>query len=210
MSRRSARRVRHHVNPRSLHHLDTGARRLRLPKGLRIEVDLGCGEGDFLLDRARKHPNTFLVGVEIRRPMVERLWRRAESNGLAHRILPVYANLLVDLPTLFADETADAVFLQFPDPWFKRKHHKRRMFQPEVAMEVERILKPGGLFFFQSDVFELALEVMELLEVNPSFRNAEGPWTFLRENPLGSRTRRERYCEEEGRKVWRLRYLKSS
>ncbi len=204
-----AKRIRHHVNPRALHHLDTGVERLNLPEGRRIEVDLGCGEGDFLLARARQRPDTFLVGLEIRRPLVERLRRRADVSGLAHRVLPVYANLLVDLPTLFADETAHAVFFQFPDPWFKRRHHKRRTFQPHVANQVGRILKPGGTFFFQSDQFELALDVLELLERHPAFQNTEGPWTFLRENPLGCPTRRERYCTEEGRKVWRLRYVKS-
>ncbi len=201
-------RIRQHVNPMSFRHLDTGAEPLALPKGRRLEVDLGCGEGDFLFDYAPAHPEVFLVGVEIRRALVERIARRIRAEGLEDRLMVLYANLLVDLPILFADRRVDAVFMQFPDPWFKKRHHKRRMFTDKLADHIIGAIKPGGMFFFQSDVFELALEALEILESRTDIYNKAGAWSFSKTSPLDRPTRRLRYCEEKGLPIWRLWYEK--
>ncbi len=203
-------RIRQHVNPMSMGHLDTGARPLDLPRGRPVEVDLGCGEGEFLFRYSAHHPDVFLVGVEIRRALVDRIQARILTDGIDDRLFAVYANLLVDLPILFANRRVDAIFMQFPDPWFKKRHHKRRMFSDKLADHILGALKKNGSFFFQSDVFEPALDAMAILESRDDVTNLAGAWSFAKNSPLDTPTRRQRYCEEKGLPIWRLWYKKTN
>src|SRR5882724_3248593 len=120
----------------------------------------------------------------------------------------VFANMSVDMPRLFGDATVRRFFLNFPDPWFKSRQHKRRVMGPELVAEIERALAPGGELFVQTDIFDLALEAMGALEpLCPArFVNVRAPWSFLAQNPYPAKSRRERQCEGEGTRVWRLLY----
>jgi tRNA (guanine-N7-)-methyltransferase len=201
-------RVRQHVNPFSLNHLETRAERISLPANQPVEVELGCAEGDFLFRRARIRPDGHYLGIEIRQPLADKVNARAESDGFP-QVQAVYANLLVDLERLLSPVSVDAVHVLFPDPWFKRRHRKRRVLNRELAVQLARILKPGGLLFFQSDVFELALNALATLEsLEVHFKNRQGPWKFLRENPFGARSRREDHCLLKGIPIWRLLFEK--
>jgi tRNA (guanine-N7-)-methyltransferase len=111
----------------------------------------------------------------------------------------------LDLDDLFADERLARIHVNFPDPWFKRRHHKRRVMNEELAAVLFRKLRPGGELFFQSDIWDLALEAMVVLEDSP-LRNQLGPWSFSRENPYHARSLRELRCEERGVRIWRMRY----
>lgn len=197
-------RVRQHVNPFSLNHLETQAERLTLPGNRPVEVELGCAEGDFLFRRAQIRPGGHYLGIEIRRPLADKVNARALSEGFS-QVQAVYANLLVDLDRLLSPVSVDVVHILFPDPWFKRRHRKRRVLNKDLAVQLARILKPGGLLFFQSDVFELALDALATLEsLEAHFENRQGPWKFLRENPFGARSRREDRCLMEKIPIWRL------
>lgn len=204
------RRVRQHVNALALHHLETGAPRLSLPADRPVEVELGCADAAFLFERCARDPGREYVGVEIRREMVDRVNQRAAEGGLA-QVRGVYANLLLDLDRVFAPASVDLCHINFPDPFFKRSQHKRRFLTPELCAALGRVLRPGGRLAFQSDVFEIALETLDLLEQSaPTFVNELGPWCFARENPFGARSRRERRCEARGLRIWRLRFLRES
>lgn len=198
------RRVRQHVNALSVGHLATHAAAIPLPPGRPVEVELGCADASYLFDRHALDPERFYVGVEIRREMVDRANRRAREECPEH-LTVVYGNLLVDLENLLPDHSVDLCHINFPDPFFKRSQHKRRFLTPPLVSSLSRILRPGGSLWFQSDVFEVALEALELLELgSPPFRNASGPWRFARTNPFGARSKREKRCEARGLRVWRL------
>jgi tRNA (guanine-N7-)-methyltransferase len=204
------RRLRQHANPLSLHHLDTGAERLRLPAERPVEVELGCADADFLFERCRSDPQRTYVGVEIRRDLVDRVNRRAQAAG-SPQLRAVYANLSHDLERLFSPGQVAVCHINFPDPCFKRKQRKRRFLTPALVTSLARVLSPGGQLAFQSDVFDLALEALALLEDRASvFRNECGPWSFARENPFGARTRRERHCLERGLRIWRFRFQRTA
>ncbi|MCD6499764.1 MAG: tRNA (guanosine(46)-N7)-methyltransferase TrmB [Deltaproteobacteria bacterium] len=201
-----ARRVRHHVNPMTFLHLTSDAQPLAIPDHMPVDVDLGSGEGEFLLSYGAQRANRFVVGIEIRRALVNQTNERAIQSGIQDHVVALYANLNHDLPLILPEGRADSVWMQFPDPWFKRRHQKRRALANRLGETVFHLLQPGGWFFFQSDVFELALEAMADMEAHPVFRNDRGPWTFLRHNPLPVPTRRERYCLEKRIRIWRLSY----
>jgi tRNA (guanine-N7-)-methyltransferase len=177
-----------------------------LPPGVDVEVELGCADARFLFERAPLHPEMCFVGLEIRTPMVEQVNEQAAELKLTN-LRAVYCNINVDLPCLFPDRSLARIFVNFPDPWFKRRHQNRRLMNDELVPVLHDKLRPGGELFFQSDVFDLALDAMAVLESAPErFANRLAPWSFVRDNPFDAKSLREVRCEERGMRIWRMCY----
>jgi tRNA (guanine-N7-)-methyltransferase len=199
-------RIRQHVNPLKSDLLEIDdVPRIDVEPDRALEVELGAAEAHFLLDRARADRRTAFVGVEIRHELVDAVNADCARNGLEN-VRAVFANMSVDLPRLFADGTVHRFFLNFPDPWFKTRQHKRRVIGPGLVADLARALTPGGELFVMTDIFQLALDAMAALEESELYDNDYGSWTFCRENPYDAKSRRERQCEAEGVPIWRLMY----
>ena len=199
-------RIRQHVNPLKSDLLEIAdVPRVEAGPGRALEVELGAAEAHFLIDRANADPETAFVGVEIRRELVEAVNAACAAAGPAN-VRSVFANMSVDMRRLFAESSVRRFFLNFPDPWFKSRQHKRRVLGPGLMAEIGRALAAGGELYVQTDIFALALDAMAALEADDTFVNTAGTWTFLRENPYAAKSRRERQCETEGVRVWRLLY----
>jgi tRNA (guanine-N7-)-methyltransferase len=202
-------RIRQHVNPLKSNFFGLAVEQLVLPAGVAVEVELGSAEAWFLLDRARAQPDGAYIGVEIRREVVAKANLDAVGAGLP-QVRSVFANISVDLPRLFAPGSVRRCFVNFPDPWWKVKQHKRRVINASLVHDLDHLLADGGEVFVNTDIFELALEAMALLESESPhrFANLVEPWTFLRESRFAARSRRELQCLDEGTRVWRLGYVK--
>ena len=203
-------RVRQHVNPLKSGMVEPRKRRLTLPTDREIEVEIGCADAQFLFERAEQAKAQGVtrceVGLEIRQEFIEPVTALAQKRGLDVRAF--FSNVSVDLPYYFARGQVARFFINFPDPYFKRKQHKRRVMADELIADIWGALAPGGELFFQSDVWDLALDAMETIEGQDAlFTNAAGPWSFWKDgNPYGCRSRREQGCAEEGLPVWRILY----
>ena len=118
-----------------------------------IEIDIGCGRGLFLYNASEAHPETNYLGLEIDlkegRRAAKRLKKIERSNA---RVIGGDAKLA--LSEFIPPESVDAIHVYFPDPWWKAKHHKRRIFTEEFTQLVYRSLKPGGLLHGWTDVFD--------------------------------------------------------
>jgi tRNA (guanine-N7-)-methyltransferase len=122
-----------------------------------LELEIGPGRGAFALDHAARHPEVDLVLVETRRSDCELIRARAAKRGLRNlMVLHGDARLLV--PRLFQAGSLSALHLQFPDPWWKKRHHKRRMVDADFAVRARALLIPGGLVDFRTDVPAYARE----------------------------------------------------
>jgi tRNA (guanine-N7-)-methyltransferase len=202
-------KIRQHVNPLKSDLLTIAAvPRLVAPRGGYLEVELGSAESLFLIERARVVGEALLVGVEIRREMVVRADRLCAEAGVTG-VQNVFANMSVDLPRLFAPRSVRRFHINFPDPWFKSRQHKRRVVGPALVDELATALEPGGEVSVMTDIFDIALEAMAVLESDEGgrrFVNARAPWSFWPRNPWNARSRRERQCEIETQKIWRLLY----
>lgn len=204
-------KIRQHVNPLKSDLLTIpGVPRLEPPAAGFLEVELGSAESLFLIERAQAEvdPAIALVGVEIRREMVQRADRLCQEAGVSS-VRNVFANMSVDIPRLFAPASVRRFHVNFPDPWFKNRQHKRRVVCPELVDAMATALEPGGEVGVMTDIFDIALEAMAVLEGDPlhRFTNARGPWTFLTASPWApAKSRRERQCEGDGTRVWRLLY----
>lgn len=197
-------RHRQHVNPLKASYFERAASRLDLPAG-DVEVELGCADAQFLFQRAERVPGIVPIGLEIREDLAAEVNARAARLGSPVRVLFAHANL--DFETLFAPASLTRVFVNFPDPWFKRRHRKRRVVDRALAAAIATALKPGGELFFQSDVWDVALDALGVLEAEPRLTNRAAPWSFWKDdNPYGARSRREEGCLEEGAPIWRLLY----
>jgi tRNA (guanine-N7-)-methyltransferase len=211
------RRVRQHVNPLKSDLLEIDdVPRVEVEPDRRLEVELGSAEAHFLIDLALADPAALFVGVEIRREVVTRANRRCAGLGLGN-VRSIFANMSVDLPRLFAPASVRRFHLNFPDPWWKSRQQKRRVVGGGLARDIHRALAPAGELFVETDIFDIALDAMAVLEGVPApgaeppaerFENALGPWSFFPRNPFAARSRRERQCEAEGAKIWRLLYRK--
>src|SRR5512138_2021844 len=107
-------------------------------------VDIGFGDGEALVTAAVNHPQIDYLGIEVHEPGIGHLLLLLEQAG-ASNVRVVNGDATDVLPQMLPDACADAVNVLFPDPWPKKRHHKRRLVQPPFLAEVTRVLKPGGL-----------------------------------------------------------------
>jgi tRNA (guanine-N7-)-methyltransferase len=197
-------RIRHHVNPlKATYGYAVDA--VALPSAGEVEVELGCADARFLFERAQAHPAITCVGVEIRADLVDDVNRRAALAGLPN-LRAVFANANTDFDRLFPDGRLARVYINFPDPWFKRRHQKRRVLNAELAELLHCKMATGGDLFFQSDVFDLALDALAVLEQTARFENLHGEWSFAPGNPWGAASLREVRCQDRSLHIWRMHF----
>lgn len=177
-----------------------------LVDGHEVEVEIGCAEAQFLFERAEAEPDRNYIGLEIREYLVDAV--NEEARTVRSPVQAIFCNANHHLTSLFEAGSVDRVYLNFPDPWFKRRHHKRRMVDDPLGEKIAEILKPGGELFFQSDVWDIALEALDIFErLDDRFANRAGSWSFWKKgNPYGVRSWREQHCEKDGLPIWRIWY----
>ncbi len=142
------------------------ARNRSLPQNLIVEI--GSNRGRFLAAMAERHPDRFALGIEYRPKFTEIAKRRLARRGLDNaEILTADANLV--FPILIDDGQIGDIFIPFPDPWWKRKHRKRRIIQPEFLDLLARKMKDDGRVWIRTDVGPLADDMQATLDAHPDF-----------------------------------------
>ncbi len=200
-------RNRQHVNVHSICFMEFTGEMPRLEEGRIVELEIGCADAQFLFERAQKDPSRIYIGLEIREPLVDAVNKKAKALDLPVQAVFVHASL--HLSKLFPKHSIRQCFLNFPDPCFKRRHRDRRMINEELLRQLHPLMEPDGEVLMQSDVFEVALDAMDVFErCDDLYANMLEPWSFWKgENPYGVRSWREYNCEENDMPVWRMRYL---
>lgn len=208
-------RIRQHVNPLLRKFQD----RIELPDwqtvysdlALPLHLDIGCARGKFLLEMAQLHPETNFLGIEIRRPLVEDANREKERLGLGnlHYLFGSINYSVEDIFQSLPENVLQYISVQFPDPWFKRKHNKRRVIQPELVNSLIAYLQPQGTVFLQSDIEEVAREMTARFAEHPLLeKQHQGTW--LPDNPLPIPTERELYVTADNLPVYRSLFQKQN
>lgn len=206
---KSRRRPRQHVNPLSATYACAQAIPEVVPAHLGpaapVDVELGCADAQFSFALALAHPDRFVLGLDIRRSIIDRGMTRVGREQVGNLRL-AYCNLNVDLDRVLAAIEVDRFHLLFPDPWFKAKHKKRRVVERQLVDIMHSRLRPGGELHIASDIFEIAMEAMAEIDgdVPHLFENLNGPWRFCRDNPYGVCSRREEATLGRGQRVWRV------
>jgi len=140
------------------------------PNSNPITLEIGFGNGESLVDMAEANPNNNYIGIEVHRPGVGHLLRRVLEKGLSNvRVFDTDA--IEVLQHAIPDHSLDCIQLFFPDPWHKKRHHKRRIVQTEFLNLIHTKLKAGGLFHAATDWENYAEHMMDTLNSHPHFGN---------------------------------------
>ncbi len=202
-------RVHQHVNPLAPYFRFTPMpieiEKIFADSRLPLHLDIGSARGRFLLKMAEIFPEKNFLGVEIREPLVEEANRLAQEKNRTN-LYYEFNNATYSLDLLLEKLPADilqTVTIQFPDPWYKKKHAKRRMVNENLVETVVGHLKNLGEIFIQTDVDFLADEMFEIFRANKSLREVE-----LTENPFSVKTEREMAVEERELPIYRRKFIK--
>ncbi len=170
-------------------------------------LEIGFGNGESLAEIAGNHPENDYIGIEVHRPGVGHLLMKIEERGLAN-VRVMCADAVEVLEKQIPDVSLDALYLFFPDPWHKKRHHKRRQVRHEWAQLVRRKLKTGGLLHMATDWENYAEHMLEILSAAKGFKNTSKNGDFVPKPSYRPETKFERRGLKLGHGVWDLVFEK--
>ena len=178
-----------------------------------IHLDIGSAKGEFLIELASNYPNWNFLGLEIREPLVsssEQKRKKLELQNLKF----LYCNVNVSLEEWLSkldDNQLKRVSIQFPDPWFKRKHIKRRVLRKSLLNSIARYISEDGELFIQSDIFTLMESMIDVIDSSTFFdrKDLEG-LKWLDKNPYDAFTDRELFVIKKNMPIYRAMYIRNS
>ena len=178
-----------------------------------IHLDIGSAKGEFLIELATKYPDWNFVGLEIREPLVslcEKKRRKLELTNLKF----LFCNVNVSLDEWLSDldfGQLKRVSIQFPDPWFKRKHFKRRVLKTNILNSIAKAMSKDGEIFIQSDIFKLIEYMTNTIDKNRYFNRKDvGGLSFINENPYNVKTDREIFSLKKNLLIYRVMYIRNN
>ena len=178
-----------------------------------IHIDIGSAKGEFLIQLALKHPNWNFLGLEIREPLVKLSETKRKKSELEN-LKFLFCNVNVSLDEWLSDLDSDQlrrVSIQFPDPWFKRKHFKRRVLRKSLLNSIARYISSDGELFIQSDILKLIESMVDVIdESNYFYRKKLDGLKWLNKNPYDSFTNRELFVIKQKLPIYRAMYIRNS
>ncbi len=180
---------------------------------LPLHVDVGCASGEFLFDLALVNSNWNYIGIEIR----ERLVKTSKFKGLEKEIKNLYfvfgnaSIILNDFQSNFIIKNLKSISFNFPDPWFKKRHYKRRIIQPELINNLSKSMQKGSLIFIKTDVKDLFNYMDSTISNNFNFKKLDkNDLKYLETfNPKKVQTNREKYVIINKLDIFESVYIKS-
>lgn len=173
-----------------------------------LVFEIGFGMGESLVQMAKAHPHQNYIGVDVHPPGIGTILRSIAEHQLKNvRVYQDDAKLI--LSECIPDKSLDRVQIYFPDPWHKKRHHKRRLIQPEFMGQLLPKLKPGGIIHLATDWQDYAEQMLEVLSAIPDLENCAGAGNYSTEHerPI---TKFEMRGERLGHGVWDLLFKKIS
>jgi tRNA (guanine-N7-)-methyltransferase len=164
-------------------------------------LEIGFGMGDSLLQMAMQQPDIDFVGIEVHPPGVGSLVNAAAEADIDNlRLYLADANDVIN--ECLAPNSLDRVQLYFPDPWHKKKHHKRRIVQPQFLQLIRAKLKPAGVLHIATDWQPYAEHILDLIDQAPGFNNSAGTGHFIPRPEYRPLTKFEKRGQGLGHGVW--------
>ena len=164
-------------------------------------LEIGSGKGQFLVNMAKNHPDTFFIGMERNVTCAGFTAKKLVEGEITNAKL-VFADAGQVLPSIEA-ESVEGIFLNFSDPWPKKRHAKRRLTSDSFLGQYYRILKKGAKLIFKTDNYDLFTYSLEILE-NSTFKLVEANYSYDGKDPFDEVTEYEASFRELGQPIYRL------
>src|SRR5690554_6556514 len=169
-----------------------------------LVIEIGFGMGDSLADMAEAAPDLNFLGIEVHRPGVGKLLNQIDRRGLSN--LRVYCHDAVEvLQRCIAEHSVERIQIFFPDPWHKKKHHKRRLIQTPFINLLKSRLRPGGIIHLATDWQHYAEHMMDVLSADGELENLAGAGHYS-DDSARMETKLERRGQRLGHGVWDLMF----
>jgi tRNA (guanine-N7-)-methyltransferase len=173
-----------------------------------VELEVGSGRGLFLVTAGASRPDTNFLGVEYDFKEGRRAARRFQKREFPNvRLLGADANIV--LPKYLSDRSLAGVHVYFPDPWWKRRHRRRRIWNPGFVDQIARILRPGGLLHAWTDVEEYFEVIRRLLTPRPEYRMLPEPEERAAQHDMDYHTSFERKKRKLGLAIYRSCWVRT-
>ena len=170
------------------------------PAAKRVVIEIGYGGGEHLARKAAEEPETGFIGCEVFTGGIGKMVQAIEARGLTN--VRLYTDDALKLLMALPEASVDAVYLLYPDPWPKTRHHKRRFVSPTTLDELARVIRPGGQFHFATDIEDYANWTLAHIVREPRFGFApEAPGSWHVPYPGWQPTRYEQKARREGRLI---------
>ena len=165
---------------------------------LPLVLEFGSAKGEFLAGHARLYPRMNILGVEVRKPLAEAARADIAAAGLVNAGV-IYGNIAGRVAEFTPRGRVEAVYVFFPDPWFKKRHAKRRLVQPELLAELAAVMPTGAAINLLTDQEVQRAHITAVFDASPFFRSS--PFQDL---PLKSAW--QEYCDRTARPYHRFRF----
>jgi tRNA (guanine-N7-)-methyltransferase len=170
-------------------------------------LEIGFGNGEHLAALAHAHPERDYLGIEVHRPGVGHLFMLAAANGSTNLRASQHDAVEV-LREQVTPAALDEVLVLFPDPWHKKRHHKRRLIQPEFVELVAARMRTGGVFRLATDWEAYALQMLEVVGASACFQNLSPSGDWMPRPEERAPTRFEKRGARLGHGVWDLAFAR--
>lgn len=174
-----------------------------------ITLEIGFGNGESLLQQAIEHPERDFLGIEVHTPGVGHIIHGAQQAGI-NNLRVIRHDAVEVLDKQIPENSLDRVQLFFPDPWHKKRHHKRRILQDDFVENIRKHLKAGGHFHMATDWENYAEHMLETMGQHSGFFNIAGDARFISAKDQRPETKFERRGLKLGHGVWDMIYEKKA
>lgn len=172
-----------------------------------LEIEVGSGKGLFMQTAAASHPDRNFWGIELAKKYAAHCAARLAKRQLSNARM-LSGDAIRFFEEWLADSSVDAVHVYFPDPWWKKRHHKRRVMNESFVQQIQRVLRPGGRLHFWTDVEEYFQGTLEILREHTTLSGPLPVEERQAEHHLDYRTHFERRMRLHGLPVYRSEFVR--
>jgi tRNA (guanine-N7-)-methyltransferase len=176
------------------------------PNKYPMKLEIGFGNGSFIIDMAMRDPRTNFIGLDMYHKGIRKTITRAEKR-LIENIHIVYGDARIRTQSAFQNETLEAIYINFPDPWPKKRHIKRRLITASFVETLSNKLVSSGELRIATDCETYARDMLTFLE-NSSLENKTGSFKFAESREDIPQSKYEKNYLEQGKKIYYLDYIK--
>ena len=174
-----------------------------------LNLEIGFGVGNFIIEMGIREPNENFIGIDFYHKGIRKVITRIAKYEICNARI-VYGDAKEKIPLLFAPEELNRVYINFPDPWPKKKHHKRRLIKPNFIKSLAEKLKCGGEIHIATDHEAYAMEILDFFEKDHQLKNKNGLGTFLFQKEGIPKSKYEKKFISAGERIFYLEYKKQS